>query len=131
VELAPGDELVVSGPLHTELPGPVPPEGELRIALVLRKRAVLAKLVAWARARGGAYDAKPEPTPGLVRRLASHDYRTARWADAVERAAFDVGTVDRAKEREIDALRPDAPDAGPSAGGSAGPGPQTEPRPPR
>jgi 5-hydroxyisourate hydrolase-like protein (transthyretin family) len=110
VEVLPGDELVVSGPLHSELPTKVPPEGELRIALVLRKRAILASLVKWARAKGGAYDGKPEPTPGLVRRLASHDYRTARWADAVEQGAFDAVTVDRAKEREIEALRPDAPE---------------------
>lgn len=122
VETQPGDELVVSGSLHSELPSEVPPQGELRIALVLRKRAILASLVKWARARGGAYDSKPEPTPGLVRRLASHDYRTARWADAVERGAFDAGTVDRAKEREIEALRPDSPDP------KVRVGEQTEPR---
>ena len=121
VETQSGDELIVSGALHSELPTKVPPEGELRIALVLRKRAILASLVKWARARGGAYDGKPEPTPGLVRRLASHDYRTARWADAVERGAFDSVTVDRAKEREIEALRPDAPEP------SVRVGDQTEP----
>ncbi len=122
VETLPGDQLVVSGPLHSELPTTVPAEGELRIALVLRKRAILTSLVKWARARGGAYDGKPEPTPGLVRRLASHDYRTARWADAVERGAFDSVTVDRAKEREIEALRPDAPEP------SVKVGEQTEPQ---
>jgi len=120
VDTQPGDELIVSGSLHSDLPAPVPPEGELRIALMLRKRAILANLVKWARAKGGAYDSKPEPTPGLVRRLASHDYRTARWADAVERGAFDAVTVDRAKEREIEALRPDSPEP------KVRPGDQTE-----
>jgi hypothetical protein len=109
IDVAPGDELVCEGPLHSPLRRPVPPEGELRIALVSRKRAILASLVAWARARGGAYAGKPEPTPGLVRRVAQNDYRTARWADAVERGAFDAVTVDRAAEESIEAMRPDSP----------------------
>jgi hypothetical protein len=108
VEIAPGDELVVEGPLHSALRRAVPAEGELRVAIVSRKRAILASLVSWARAKGGAYAGKLEPTPGLIRRLAQNDYRTARWADAVEKGAFDAVTIDRAAEESIEGMRPDA-----------------------
>src|SRR5262249_14967192 len=43
-DTAPGDVLSISGALHAELRCPVPPAGELRIALVLRKRALLDRL---------------------------------------------------------------------------------------
>ena len=78
--------------------------GELSIALVLRRRALLARLVAWARKRGRPFDVKPEPTPGHVRRAAAEDFQTARWADAVEQAVFGGGEVDARTEREIERL---------------------------
>jgi hypothetical protein len=110
VESHAGDELVIDAPLHASLRQPVPPSGELDVALVLRKRAVVARLVAWTRQRGRPFDTKPEATPGHVRRHAGKDFNLARWADAVERAAFAGGTVDALTEREIDQL---APQAGP------------------
>jgi hypothetical protein len=102
------DELVVEGPLHAELRQPLPPNGELEIALVLRKRKLLERLVAWARRRGRPWDASPEPTPGHVRRAASEDVAVARWADAIERAAYAGGEVDGRAEAEIDRLAPPA-----------------------
>ncbi len=102
-----GDEqIAVEAPLHTRLVQPLPPAGELSIALVLRRRALLARLVGWARKRGRPFDLKPEPTPGHVRRAAGEDFQTARWADAVEKAVFGGGEVDARAEREIERMIP-------------------------
>lgn len=103
----PGDELTCEGPLHGQLRRPLPAPGELDVALVLRKRALLDRLVAWARRRGLPFDARPEPTPGHVRRAAAGEFTVARWADAVERAAFGGQVVDERAEREIERLAPD------------------------
>jgi hypothetical protein len=102
----PDDELVVEGPFHASLRQPAPPNGEIVIALVLRKRKLLERLVAWARLRGNPFDVKPEATPGHVRKAAGDDFRAARWADEVERAAYGGGDVDARMESEIDRLEP-------------------------
>jgi hypothetical protein len=102
----PGDELVAEGSLHAALRRPMPPPGELAVQLILRRRAVIERLIAWARRRGKPYDARPEPTPGHVRRAATGEIALARWADAVERAAFGGGVVDRRIQEEIDQLAP-------------------------
>jgi hypothetical protein len=109
VEAHPGDELVVEGPLHAEVRRPLPPSGELDVALVLRRRALLDRLVAWARKRGKPYDARPEPTPGHVRRAAASEFTVARWADAVERAAYGGAVVDEHAQGEVDRLAPPEP----------------------
>jgi hypothetical protein len=103
-----GDELVIEAPLHTTLRQRPPHYGELEIAIVLRRRKVLERLVAWARMRGRPFDAKPEPTPGHVRRVAGNDLNAAKWADAVERAAFGSADVNAAIEAEVDRLYPAA-----------------------
>jgi hypothetical protein len=86
----------------------LPEAGELDVALVLRKRALLDRLVAWARRRGLPFDARPEPTPGHVRRAAAGEFTVARWADAVERAAFGGQVVDAHAEKEVERLAPPA-----------------------
>src|SRR4029079_19118041 len=102
-----GDEqIAVDAPLHARLVQPHPAPGALSVALVLRRRAVLARLVTWARRRGRPFDVKPEPTPGHVRRAAADDFQTARWADAIERAVFGVGEVDARMEGEIERMAP-------------------------
>lgn len=102
-----GDEqIAVEAPLHSRLLQQLPPAGELSIALVLRRRALLGKLVAWARGRGRPFDIKPEPTPGHVRRAAADDFQTARWADAIEKAVFAGGDVDARMESEIERMAP-------------------------
>jgi hypothetical protein len=123
-----GDEqMAVEAPLHARLVQPLPPAGELSIALVLRRRALLARLVGWARKRGRPFDVKPEPTPGHIRRAAAEDFQTARWADAVVKAVFGGGDVDARMEREIERMVPvearpgvtpekEAPEALPSPG---------------
>jgi hypothetical protein len=107
-----GDEqMAVEAPLHARLVQRLPPAGELSIALVLRRRALLARLVSWAQLRGRPFDVKPEPTPGHVRRAAAGDFPTARWADAVEKAVFGGGDVDARIEGEIGRMAPGDPKA--------------------
>jgi hypothetical protein len=114
-----GDELSIEAPLHVALRRPLPAPGELDAQLVLRKRALLGRLVAWARLRGHPFDRRPEPTPGHVRRAAVGDFEVVRWAEAVERAAFAGEAVDARVEADIDRLAPGAPK------------PAVEPRPAR
>jgi hypothetical protein len=109
VDPHPGDELVAEGPLHAEVRRPLPPSGELDVALVLRRRALLDRLVGWARKRGKPYDARPEPTPGHVRRAAGSEFTVARWADAVERAAYGGAVVNEHAQEEVDRLAPPEP----------------------
>jgi len=122
METLPGDLLVAEGPVHAALRRPMPPPGEIEIALVFRKRALLDRLVAWARRRGRPFDARPEPTPGHVIQSAAHDVAIGRWADAVERAAYGPGVVDAEAQREVDGLAP--PDPGDLRG------PEGDPRAP-
>ena len=85
----------------------LPPSGEIEIALVSRKRAILDRLVEWARMRGKPYDARPEPTPAHVQRAAAgKSGDIVAWAEAIERAAYDDGDVDARVEQEIDAIAP-------------------------
>ncbi len=106
LETLPGDELVVDAPLHAVLRGPLPPTGELRVALVLRRRALLDRLVTWARRRGVPFDARPDPTPAHVRHAAGPDVGIARWANAIERAAYAGDVVDEQAEGDVDRLAP-------------------------
>lgn len=119
--LSSGEMLGAESRLHTRHVQPLPGPGELSISLVLRRRALLGRMVAWARRAGGAFDVKPEPTPGHVKRAAGDDFRTARWADEVERAVFGAGEIDARAEAEIDRL---APGAGPPPAPDAGQEPQ-------
>lgn len=102
-----GDMLSAEGPFHSRFEEALPPPGELRIALVTRKRRLLERLVTWARRAGAPYDARPEPTPGHVRRAArGRDAGVASWASAVEQAAYDHQAIDERGEAEILALAP-------------------------
>jgi hypothetical protein len=124
IETRPGDELVAEGQLHCEVRRPLPGPGELGVAMVLRRRALVDRLVAWARRRGNPFDARPEPTPGHVRRAASAEFSVARWADAVERAAYGGQVVDAHAQAEVDRLAPTPAPAGGASEGPAGkPGP--------
>jgi hypothetical protein len=118
-EALPGDVLVVEGPLHAALRRPLPPVGGLTVQLLLRKRVLLERLVAWARRRGKPFDARPEPTPAHVRGAAAADLEVARWANAVEQAAFGGTVVDERVQHAVDGLAPaehapETPTDGPS-----------------
>ncbi len=101
-----GDRLVVSAPLHSTLKQNVAAFGQLEIAIVQRRRALVDRLVAWARRRGGPFDRSPEPTPGHVARVARVDSRTRAWAEAVERAGFGPDVVDALAEDEVERMAP-------------------------
>jgi hypothetical protein len=109
-DVLPGDRLVVEGPLHARVRMPMPPCGELKVTLIARRRALLDRLVTWARSRGRPFDAKPEPTPGHVRRAArmgeGGEAGIKEWAEAVERAAYGGGAVGAEAEAEVDRLAP-------------------------
>lgn len=109
VDMQPNDRLAVQSTLHVSLRRPMPPSGTLEVTLVLRRRALLDRLVAWARRRGGRFDQRPEPTPAHVRGAAVSEPRVAVWASAVERAAFGPDPVDDRAEGDVDRLAP--PDA--------------------
>ena len=115
----PGDELSVEALLHVPLRRPLPLAGELDAPLVLRKRALLGRLVAWAKLRGRPFDARPDPTPAHVRRAAGEDFNVARWAEAVERAAYAGEPVDALVEADVDRMAP--PPAAPQPGAPAAP----------
>lgn len=112
-----GDERIgCEAPIHARCMQSLPGPGEISIALAQRRRALLARMVKWAKRRGAPFDVRPEPTPGHVRRAAGGDRTTAKWADAVEQAAFGGAEVDARLEKEIEAMAPDkgtepAPDA--------------------
>ncbi|MDP9036041.1 MAG: carboxypeptidase-like regulatory domain-containing protein, partial [Myxococcota bacterium] len=107
LDAKPGDELVSEGPIHAVLRRPSPPCGHLAIALAQRRRALLDRLVAWARRNGHAPAAPTEPTPGEIGRAAGIDPAVRQWATAVERAAYGGGVVDRRAEEEVERLAPD------------------------
>lgn len=100
--------LRIEGALHAALEQPLPAPGELRIALVTRRRALLERLVRWARAKGSPWDDLREPTPGHVRRVAgrSEAADVADWAGAVEHAAFGPSPVDRDVEHQVKGREP-------------------------
>jgi len=101
-----GDQLAVEAPLHVSLRRPLPPPSELDAQLVLRKRAMLTRMVQWAKLRGRPFDFRPDPTPAHVRRAAGDDFRVARWADAIERAAYAGEPVDERVESDVERLAP-------------------------
>jgi hypothetical protein len=102
--------LVVSSPDHTTHEQALPPPSVLRVALVTRRRALLERLVRWARQRGAPFDGAPEPTPGHVRRAAArHDAADVEvWAGRVEQAVYGPERVDEAREREAREAEPRA-----------------------
>jgi hypothetical protein len=111
-----GDRLVAEGPLHSMVQVPAPAFGDIRVTLISRRRALLDRLVAWARRRGRPFDARPEPTPGHVQRVARSGDAAKAWAEAVERAAYSGAPVDARSEAEVDRLAPGDPSP---AGGTA------------
>jgi len=107
--LVQGDRLVAEAPLHTRLEQQAPRAGEISIALVSRRRALLARMVAWARRVGVPFDTLPEPTPRHIRQAAGSSTEVARWAEAVEQVAFGQAIVDANAESAVDHMSPSVP----------------------
>ncbi len=118
--------LTAEGRLFARLTQPAPGFGELRVALVARRRKLLDRLVEYARwsLRGGG-----DPTPGELRahaRKASvpDGDRLVEWADRVEHAAYGGEEVDAAVEAWAEEARPQMPIAPPVAAALAEPSDQ-------
>jgi hypothetical protein len=100
--------LVVESSLHSTFEQGLPSPSVLAVALVTRRRALLERLVRWARRAGAPYDGPPEPTPGHVRRVANRGDAAdvEAWARRVESAAFGDEAVDATHEDEVRAAEP-------------------------
>ena len=105
-----GARLMVESEFHASYEQALPPPSVLGIALVTRRRALLERLVRWARRQGAPFDMVPEPTPGHVRRAAARNESPAiaDWAANVERAAYGPEAVGAATERDVRATEPRA-----------------------
>jgi hypothetical protein len=103
-----GAMIRVTAPLHTEVHRPLPPQGRVDIALSSRRRALLRRLVRWARSSGPPWHGQHEPTPGEVASVAVRrgDHPVARWAERVGEVAFGAAAVDEIREAELHALEP-------------------------
>lgn len=112
-EQSDGTRLRVTATDHTELVRHVPPPGRLTISIVTRRRALLQRLVDWAKARGRPWVSAGDPTPGQVAKIAAaRTDRTAEmWARGVESAAFGQTTPDEQVERSLIETEPRAPNA--------------------
>lgn len=98
-----GAQLSVTSRLHSDFQRPLPPQGRVDVTLTSRRRALLGRLVRWARAAGPPWHRATEPTPGEVANVAVRrgDLDTALWAEKVQAAAFDHSEVDREREAEV------------------------------
>lgn len=102
--------LVVESPLHSAYEQALPPPSLLGVALVTRRRALLDRLVRWAKRQGAPYDGSPEPTPGHVRRVAARGsaVEIEAWARRVESVAYGPDPVVEPVEREVRGVEPRA-----------------------
>ncbi|MBK8251500.1 MAG: carboxypeptidase regulatory-like domain-containing protein [Polyangiaceae bacterium] len=108
--------LVVEADLHSRYEQALPPPSALHVALITRRRALLDRLVKWARNQGAPFDGPAEPTPGHVRRAAvrlemQDGVRwepVERWAGKVEDAAYGPEAPGAAEEEAVRAAEPGA-----------------------
>ncbi len=108
--------LVVRADLHSTHEQSLPPPSALHVALVTRRRAILDRLVRWAKNQGSPFDGSSEPTPGHVRRAAArlevHDGErwtaVEKWAAKVETSAYGPDPVRADDEEAVRAVEPNA-----------------------
>ncbi|MEZ4301391.1 MAG: carboxypeptidase regulatory-like domain-containing protein [Polyangiaceae bacterium] len=108
--------LLVEADLHSRYEQALPPPSALHVALITRRRALLDRLVRWARNQGSPFDGHAEPTPGHVRRAAARLQMQDRdkwtgvesWAAEVENAAFGPEPPGAAEEEAVKASEPSA-----------------------
>jgi hypothetical protein len=108
--------LVVEADLHSTFEQALPPPSALHVALITRRRALLDRLVRWARHQGMPFDGVAEPTPGHVRRAAvrlemqegERWTNVEKWAAQVESSAFGPDPVHADDEEAVRAAEPNA-----------------------
>jgi hypothetical protein len=110
--LVEGATLEASARWHSSLVEPLVPPGHVAIALVSRRRALLDRLVRWARRRGTPWAGRGEPTPGHVVDVAQQRSapEVAEWARGVEEAAFGPTPPDEDAERQLGEGEPEGVD---------------------
>lgn len=105
----------VEAPRHTGIERALPEASDMRIALVSRRRALVERLVAWARRAGKPWDRAPEATPGHLVRVANAQRNprsdVSEWASRVERRAYGPEPMDAVAEREVTDIEPGGPTA--------------------
>jgi hypothetical protein len=103
-----GARLRVTAPQHSALMRHLPPPGHVVVSLVTRRRALVERLVSWARSRGAPWAGALEPTPGAIAGLArERDHVVVeRWARAIEDAAFGPAPPDEPRERALHEAEP-------------------------
>jgi hypothetical protein len=117
--LAEGARLHVRATWHAKLDQPCPPSGEIVVAMVSRRRALLDRLVSWSKSQLGPWTKRADPTPEEVAARARQKQRTdaraehraaevSAWAKAVETAAYGPKPIDEEAERTVTALEPES-----------------------
>lgn len=112
--LVEGATLEASARWHSRLVEPLVAPGNVAIALVSRRRALLDQLVGWARRRGQPWSGRNEPTPAHVADVA-HERDAVdivEWAHGIEQAAFGPTPPDEDAERRLGERKPRGPDPG-------------------
>ena len=81
----------------------LPSPGRIKVHLVSVRRAVLDRLVAWAKRRGQPFDSKAEPTPDWVAEVARSKGHPAieAWAKSVSVAAFGMDGPDNPERDDL------------------------------
>ncbi len=104
-----GTRMQVSARWHADLARPIPPTGEVLVSLISRRRALLERLVEWADFRGKPWKQSGDSTPGHIARVARSRRapEVARWAEAVEEAAFGAEALDEVAEQAVRAKEPE------------------------
>jgi hypothetical protein len=102
-----GSRLLVQATYHSSLEYPTPQPGLLEIALVARRRTLLAAVREWASGRLNA--SNPEPTPNELARFAQSegDDKTAEWMRQVDEAVHGRDPVLSSTESHLLGRRPD------------------------
>lgn len=101
-----GSRFLVQGELHSTFEAPAPQPGVLEIALVARRRTLLAAVREWANL--GPNAPSPEPTPLELARLAraEGDEPSAEWIRLVDEAVYGRDPVLRTTEATLLGRRP-------------------------
>lgn len=100
--------LKIGAPDYSALDRPLPKGGHLVIHLVTTRRAILGRLVNWARRRGTPWGGPLPPTPAHVAHIAEgrREEATARWARDVETAVFGPENPTEETERALQRQEP-------------------------